>query len=115
MLRKILLFGALSCSLNVFAGDIAFGKVVGTKVYDFSDNKSVKVYFEKGSTLGTSACKESERPFGVITYSKKTEASVNHMLSVILAAQMSGKKMRIFSKADNSCEVDFVALQETYF
>ncbi|KZN33633.1 hypothetical protein [Pseudoalteromonas luteoviolacea] len=115
MLNKILFIGAISCALNVFAGDIAFGKVVGTKVYDFSNNKAIKVYFEKGSQLWTPGCSENGRPFGTITYSQKSDQAVNHMFSTIIAAQMSGKKVRIFSQAENSCEVDFVGLQESYY
>lgn len=98
-----------------FAGDIAFGKVTGTKVYSFNDNKLRKVYFEQGATLDTPGCKEQERPFGIITYSKKSEASVSHMLSVILAAQMANKKVRIFSQSENGCEIDFVGLQDSYY
>ncbi|AOT07665.1 hypothetical protein [Pseudoalteromonas luteoviolacea] len=115
MLKNLLIAGAVMFSAAGFAGDIAFGKVVGTKVYSFNDNKSVKVYFELAAKSSTPGCKEQGKPFGIITYSKKTEASVSHMLSVILAAQISGKQIRIYSQTDNSCEIDLVALQESYY
>lgn len=49
-----------------------------------------------------------------ITPSQHAESTVQQMLSLAISAYMAGKKIRAYSSAD-TCEADFIAMQETYF
>jgi len=92
------------------ADDIAFGTLKAVKIYDFSTDKSIRFIFNDDSTHTNDDCSLVAK----ITYSKHDKEFIDRMLSVALAAQMSGKKVRITSE-DGTCEADFIALQETRF
>jgi hypothetical protein len=96
------------------AGSIGFGQVIAVKQYDFGSDNSVRIYLSQNSTNVNTNCIENGKLYGVITPSNHNEATINRMFSLATAAYMSGKKLRLHS-ATNSCEVDFVAVQEAVF
>lgn len=101
-----------SVSFSSHGGDIAFGTLKGIKVYDYSSYKVTKLYFGSDAThLDESSCQ------GVadITHSLHDDKTLNQMVSVALAAYMSGKKVRAYSQGSGSCEADLVTVQNTYF
>ncbi|TVZ40927.1 hypothetical protein P886_0261 [Alteromonadaceae bacterium 2753L.S.0a.02] len=96
------------------ADSIGFGKVVAVKQYDFNATKVIKIYLSSDSTNVVESCEENGKVRGTITLAQHDEAAVNRMVSLATAAYMAGKKIRLHSES-NSCEVDFVALQEAVF
>ena len=104
----------LLLSLNAYAGDVVFGTIKGIKLYDFSGDKSIKVYFNADATNINVKCVSGSSIVAILSIASHDEATVNRMLSMLLSANMAGKKVRIHSAVD-SCEIDFVAIQETYY
>lgn len=109
-LSLLLIFGFLSIG-NAAADTIAFGKLKGIKTYDFSNSKVLKLYFTEDATL-----KQAEGCDGVatLTYSQHSEAFITQVTSIALTAYTTALKVRAYS-SDDSCELDFLALQETNF
>ncbi|RYV04099.1 hypothetical protein SOPP22_01475 [Shewanella sp. OPT22] len=102
-------------SLNVSAVDIAFGTIKGIKLYDFANSKSIKVYFDSDSIISNKSCMaESGLIIGTIENNKHEPKTIDRMLSLLLMAQASKQKVRVYSNG-NGCEIDFVAIQDTYF
>jgi phage FluMu gp28-like protein len=92
------------------ASDIGLGTVKGIKIYDMSADKLTKIHLSDDAThKALSGC----NGVGVISHTRDPEIR-KEILSVAMAAYMSGKKVRIYSSS-GTCEVDFIALQETYF
>jgi len=106
----ILIYGILMSSYANAATDIAFGTLKAVKVYDFSNDKSIKLYFDDNSTYVNGDCSLVAK----ITYSKHEKESIDRMLSIALSAQMAGRKVRVTSETA-TCEVDFIALQDARF
>ncbi len=104
----------LFISLGSYAGDIGFGTVEGVKVYDFSSDDSIRVYLNSASTHVNADCVAGAMVVGKISKASHEEAVVDRMLSMLLAANMSGKKVRLHSETA-SCEIDFVAIQQSYY
>ena len=98
-------------SSSAFAGDIAFGKLKGIKIYDYANSKVTNLHFDDSAT---SKSVEGCNGVATITHSLHPEESTKQMMSIAIAAYMSGKKVRAAS-AGNTCELDFLAMQETYF
>ena len=96
------------------AEPIAFGNIVAVKQYDMGSDKSIKIYLDSSSTHTNSICTENGKFYGSITHSEHEEQTINRMFSLAMAAYMAGKKIRLHSSG-NSCEVDFVAIQEAVF
>lgn len=101
-------------SLVAEADDIGLGKVAAIKEYDFNTLSAVKIYLEASATVKNNNCQENGKTYGFITISKHDANTVNRMFSMATAAYFSGKKIRIFSES-NTCEIDFLALQESEF
>ncbi|MBW8183478.1 hypothetical protein [Shewanella nanhaiensis] len=101
-------------STTCHSGSIGFGTVVGVKQYDLGENKTVTIYLSPNATSVNESCVNNGIVFGHITPSKHDEATMNRMFSLATAAYMSDKRLRLHSNT-NSCEVDFVALQESVF
>ncbi len=99
----------------VLAGDIGFGKVDAIKLYDFSNSKIIKIYLSSDSVRTNTKCEENARTAGVISPQSHSESTINRMISLATAAQMAGKKIRLYSLQSDSCEIDFVGLQDVYF
>ncbi|WP_325892430.1 hypothetical protein [Grimontia sp. NTOU-MAR1] len=114
IIKKFICFFSLVFSMSLFAGDVAFGTLKGIKLYDFSNNKSIRIYFNADATKVNENCIHGGTAVAIISKVNHDEPTVNRMLSMLLSAQMSGKKVRIHSEGAG-CEVDFVAVQETYF
>ena len=108
--------GALIFSASIFchAGSIGFGKAVAIKQYDMGTQKHIKIYLEPGATHANENCFENGRIYGLISHAKHDEAIINRMFSLATAAYISGVKVRLYSDTD-SCEIDFVAVQESVF
>ncbi|WP_299494163.1 hypothetical protein [uncultured Shewanella sp.] len=107
----LLCWASLLFTLPVVAGDIAFGTLKGIKVYDQSTKKVTELHFSDDAGLQkVEGCNGVAR----ITHSLHSEVSVNQMTSLAIAAYMSGKKVRANSAGD-TCEMDFLAIQETSF
>lgn len=106
------LIGLISIVSN--AEPIAFGNIVAIKQYDMGSDKSIKIYLDSSSTHTNSMCAENGRFYGTITHSDHEEQTINRMFSLVTAALMAGKKIRLHSTS-NSCEVDFVAIQDAVF
>ena len=101
----------LSCTI-ANAGDIAHGTLKGVKVYNFSNSKVTKIYFDSDAThQAEQACQGVAK----ITHSLHDEATAQKMLSIALSGYMSGKKVRAYSEKKGSCEVALISVQETYF
>lgn len=98
-------------STQALASDIAYGTLKGIKIYDHPSQKVIKLYFNADATNQTVAACQGVAD---ITPSQHNESTVQQMLSVAMSAYMAGKKIRAYSSAD-TCEVDFLAMQETYF
>lgn len=96
------------------AESIGFGVVVAVKQYDLGADKNVKIYLNSNATHVNSNCLENGKVYGIITPSQHDEAATSRMFSLAIAAYMSGKKIRIHSET-NSCQIDFVAIQEAVF
>ncbi|WP_104401525.1 hypothetical protein [Vibrio penaeicida] len=94
----------------VNAKDIGFGTLKGVKVYDFKTDNSLRIYFNDSATHLNKDCNGIAR----FTFSRHSPEFIDKVLSVAMAAQISGKKVRIHSE-DGSCEGAFIALQQTYF
>lgn len=109
-MRYIIAALLLTSSL-AHADNIAFGVLKGIKVYDQSASKVAKLYFSTDATYQN--IPECDLVAN-ITHSQHSEAAVNQFVSIALSAYTSGKKVRAFSSND-TCEIDFLALQESYF
>lgn len=96
------------------AGSIGFGQVVGIKQYDLGSNNSVRIFLSEDAINVNSGCRQNGYIYGEITPSNHSEATINRMFSLASAAYMSGRMVRLHSNTD-SCEVDFVAVQESIF
>ncbi|BDU40353.1 hypothetical protein [Vibrio nigripulchritudo] len=94
----------------VNAKDIGFGTLKWVKVYDFKTDKSLRIYFSDSATHLNQDCKG----VACFTFSRHSSEFIDKVLSVAMAAQISGKKVRIHSE-EGSCEGAFIALQETRF
>ena len=96
-------------STSIFAGDIAFGTLKAIKVYDYPSSKVKKLYFSDDATF-----KLVEECDGIanITHSLHSEMALNQMMSIALAGYMSGKKVRA-NFSEDTCELDFFAIQES--
>lgn len=104
----------LLLSLSTHAEGIGFGKVAGIKQYDLSNAKNIKVFLYSDATLINEKCIERQRVYGVISHSEHAPEVIDRMLSLITTAYVTNKKVRLHSETD-SCEIDFVALQEDVF
>ena len=113
-MKIFLSFLVLITSFIAKGDNIGLGKVDSIKEYDFNSNKSIKIYLETSATLINSACKENGRVYGTITTTMHDSDTINRMFSMTTAAYFSGKKIRLFSES-NTCEIDFLALQESEF
>jgi len=113
-MRILLLFLSLIFVSSVNAADIGLGTIKAIKHYDFSNNKSIKIFLDSSSTSVNEACKEGALTAATITLSKHDEGTVNRMLSMALAAHMAGKKVRLNSSLD-SCEANFIAIQDSVY
>jgi hypothetical protein len=110
--KVIVILSIFSLCQQAFAGDIGHGTIKGVKVYDFSNSKVTKIYFNDDVTRKIEVdCNGVAN----ITHSAHDEATSQKMLSVALSAYMAGKKVRIYSQASGSCEVGLISVQETYF
>jgi len=93
--------------------DIGFGTIKGYKVGN-ADKNEITVYLNEGYERDLGECKGAI----VIKLSDygdvRSEKRLDLMMSTILAAYMSNKKVRFYSHK-GSCEATFVALQETVF
>ena len=98
-------------STSTFAADIAFGTLKGIKVYDYANSKVTKLYF---SDTATSKDVEGCNGVATITHSVRSPDSLNQIMSLATAAYISGKKVRANSSGD-TCELDFLAIQESSF
>jgi len=112
--RFILVTVILFLSLPAVAGkNIGFGTIKGYKIGN-GDLDTVIVYLNEGYELDDGNCS------GQVTIrfsdygGSRSEKRVDQMMSTILAAYVSGKKIRFFSHKDN-CDVTFVALQEAHY
>lgn len=102
---------SLLLTFPAVAGDIAFGALKGIKVYDQTAKKVTELHFvDDASSQSIEACNGVAR----ITHSLHSEVSLNQMVSLAVAAYMSGKKVRANSSGD-TCEIDFLAIQEMSF
>lgn len=113
-MKKLMVFVLLFVCSMCHAESIGFGVVVAVKQYDIGSDKGIKIYLDPSATYVNSACLESARVYGKITPSLHDEPTINRMFSLVMAAYMSGKKIRLHSET-NSCEIDFVAMQEAVF
>lgn len=92
------------------AKDIAHGRLKGIKVYDQATFKATKVYFDDQAKIFNSDCEG----VAIITHSKHSDKGLEQITSLALSAYMAGKKVRAFS-LKGTCELDFLAIQESYF
>lgn len=110
-MKTLLLSLFLSSPLATAGNTIALGTLKGIKVYDYSSSKVTKFYFSDESTSrDVSGCNGVAN----MTHSQRSETAINQIMSMALAAYMSGKKIRAYSSSD-TCELDFMALQESIF
>ncbi len=102
----------VTISSAAFSGDIGLGTLKGVKVYDFPDDKVTRIYFNSDAThQDETSC----QGVGIITRSLHDEATTQKMLSIALSGYMSGKKVRAYSLASGSCEIQLISVQDTYF
>lgn len=104
----------LISSLAFSGANIGFGTVKGIKVYNNATPKFTKVYLNSDATnMDVPECNGA----ATITHQNYASepAALNQMISIVLAAYMSGKKIRLLSSDDNECEATFIAIQENYF
>ena len=108
---KYIIAALLFTSSVAHADNIAFGVLKAIKVYDQSANKVTKLYFSNDATYqNIPGCDLVAN----ITHSQHSEEAINQFVSIALSAYASGKKVRAYS-SNNTCEIDFLALQESYF
>ncbi len=115
IIRSLLVTLALTSSAFVYAGtDIGFGTIKGYKTGN-GDVDSMIVYLNDGYLYDIGDCKgQVTILFSDFNDTNRSESRLELMMSTVLAAYMSGKKVRFHSHKDN-CDVTFVGLQETYF
>ena len=115
MRTLLILFGLLLMSLASADTNIAFGTLKGIKVYDFPapGSKVTKLYFADDATLkGIPEC----NGVATITHGSHDQKALNQFMSIALLAYSTGSKVRAFSlTATDTCELDFLALQEEEF
>ncbi|WP_125779257.1 hypothetical protein [Pseudoalteromonas rubra] len=100
----------LSSFTSAAVTDIGLGTLKGVKVYDFANDKTIRLYFGSDVQYELVGCNKT----ATITYSKHSADKMDHFLSLALSAYMSGKKVRLTSASDD-CEVSLISLQETRF
>jgi hypothetical protein len=108
---KYLMIVVFLLSTPVFAADIAFGTLVGIKVYDYPASKVTNLYFADDATHKTV---EGCNGVATITHNARSPEALSQIISLAMAAYMAGKKVRANS-VNNTCELDFLALQESHF
>jgi len=113
-MNRVIAIFLLFISLGSYAGDIGFGAVEGVKIYDFSNDESIRVFLSSTSTHVNADCIAGSMVVGKISKEKHEQSVVDRMMSMVLAANMSGKKVRLYSETA-SCEIDFVAIQKSYY
>lgn len=112
MKKLVLIFSLIFVSGNLNASDIAFGKIVGIKVYDFSNSKVTKIKFDPNSDRQLEAQCQG---VGLITHASHDSEQVQRFLSIALAGYMSGKNVRAYTTTTGSCEVELLAIEDQYF
>jgi len=113
--RNIAFFGVYLFPLYAISGEIGYGQINSIKQYDFTNNKSVVVILEGAATHTNPACLSNGMIHGNISYTEHEAGMVNSLLSMSMAAYMAGKKVRLYSETNNSCEIDFIGIQDTFF
>jgi hypothetical protein len=113
-MNKVAAVLLLFISLGSYAGDIGFGTVEGIKIYDFSNDESIRVFLSSTSTHVNADCIVGSMVVGKISKVKHDQSVIDRMMSMVLTANISEKKVRLHS-ATNSCEIDFVAIQKSYY
>ena len=100
---------SLAPTFVLAVSDIGFGTLKGIKIYE--TNNVTKIYFSDNATQ-----KDLALCNGVaeLTHSKHAPELLDRIFSIALSAYVSGKKVRITSFTD-TCEADFIAIQESYF
>ncbi|MCG7534268.1 hypothetical protein [Pseudoalteromonas sp. OOF1S-7] len=112
MIKQLFVGAALTLTpfMSAAITDIGLGTLKGVKVYDYSSNRSIRLYFNNDVQYELAGCNKT----ATITYSKHTADKMDHFLSLALSAYMSGKKVRLTS-ASADCEVSQISLQDTRF
>lgn len=114
-MKKLLLGLALGLtsvlSWSAFAENIAFGTLEGIKVYDYANSKVTRLYFSDSATYqNVPDCNGVAN----ITHSLHSPEALDQFVSIAFSAYIAGRKVRAFSSND-TCEVDFLAIQESFF
>ena len=109
--KIMIMLGITLSTVSIGATDIAFGTIKGIKFYDYEGQKKTNIHFSDDATR-----KLVEGCDGVatITHALHSEESIKQLTSIALAAYAAGKKVRANSRAD-TCELDFLAIQESVF
>lgn len=115
-LKHLIMSFILVASTSTFAagGDIGLGTIKGIKVYNNTSLKYTKIYLNDNASHKTLQLCNGEGKITHKNYETEPE-SLNQMISIALAAYMGGKKVRIYAADDLTCEITFIAIQETYF
>ncbi len=111
--KNVFLAFILMSSIPAIAGQyIGFGTIKGYSI-GANDANEINVYLNDGYTNDAGNCNGAVK----IKYSDydgtpRSEKRLDQMMSTILAAYVSGKKIR-FHSHKNNCDVTWVKLQET--
>jgi len=112
MRLKTIIFSVVACftASVALAEDIGFGTIKGIKV-GHGNIDQIAVHLDDGYTLNGRNCN------GVIFVRKSDISSerMSQITSVLLAAYMAGKKIRLHSHLPTGCNATFIAIQESYF
>ena len=109
-LVKLIVASLCVVALNLYAGDIGFGTLKGVKLYDFGKNPRLLLIFNDDLQRADRSC-AGQASF---TFNEHSPEVIDRTMSIALSAYMANKKVRVFSDRD-SCEANFISIQEAYF
>ena len=99
------------CSAAVAGGNAGMGKIRAIKTGPNSNGvERIKVVFETEGLVRNESCPSGEV---LVLKSQNSESNYSGIMSLTLAAYMSGKTIRYYSYSDD-CYVTFATLSEDY-
>jgi hypothetical protein len=96
------------------AAEIGYGTIHAIKHYNLSSTKAIKIYFKNDVSNYNGACRSQNFIHGYLPITSQNEKEVDRVLSIAMAAQLSGKKIRLYSEA-STCQISLISISDTNF
>jgi hypothetical protein len=96
------------------AAEIGYGTIHAIKHYNLSNIKSLKIYFKNDVSNYNGSCRSQNFIHGYLPITTQNEKEVDRVLSIAMAAQLSGTKVRLYSET-STCKISLISISDTNF